>query len=82
MLFPSSHLDGREVLECGGWRGTGLAPLWKARAEARGKRCVPFTPHPPHSKTLAHGPELALVQGRTAPRTFGEFSCLRTDERR
>ena len=33
--------DGREVLECGGWGGTGLAPLWLVCGWPASKRCVP-----------------------------------------
>jgi hypothetical protein len=43
------------VLECGGWRGTGLAPLWQESSSQihptpAKAACAP-TPHPPHSKT-------------------------------
>ena len=31
----------REVLECGGWRGTGLTPLWMACGGPKRKRCMP-----------------------------------------
>jgi len=33
----------REVLECGGWRGTGLTPLFLAYGFPKPKRCVPPT---------------------------------------
>ena len=39
--LPLNRPDGREVLECGGWRGTGLAPLWPTRGGPNPKRCVP-----------------------------------------
>jgi hypothetical protein len=45
----------RSVLECGDWRGTGLAPLWnESRAQmnpAHVKAACALTPHPPQSKT-------------------------------
>jgi len=45
----------RSVLECGDWRGTGLAPLWnESRARmnpANVKAACALTPHPPQSKT-------------------------------
>ena len=47
--------QARSVLECGDWRGTGLAPLWNepgARINpARVKAACALVPHPPHSKT-------------------------------
>jgi len=47
--------QARSVLECGDWRGTGLAPLWnESRARmnpANVKAACALTPHPPHSKT-------------------------------
>ena len=42
------------------------------RVEA--KAVCALTPHPPHSKTLARGPALSLVQGRKARQNVGEFS--------
>ena len=42
------------------------------RVEA--KAVCALTPHPPHSKTLARGPALSLVQGRKARQNLGEFS--------
>ena len=61
----------REVLACGGWRGTGLTPLWQdeldARTQpARGKAVCALTPHPPQSKTLARLPKPFSVQRCTA----------------
>ena len=45
----------RSVLECGDWRGTGLAPLWNESSArmnpARVKAACALTPHPPQSKT-------------------------------
>jgi len=45
----------RSVLECGDWRGTGLAPLWNessARVNpVHAKAACALTPHPPQSKT-------------------------------
>jgi len=38
---PLNRPNGREVLECGGWRGTGLTPLWTACGGSKRKRCVP-----------------------------------------
>src|SRR5436190_4486439 len=42
--------DPREVLECGGWRGTGLTPLWMVWGGSKPKRCVPspLTPRTPN----------------------------------
>ena len=39
--LPRNRPNCREVLECGGWRGTGLTPLWQARGGPKRKRCVP-----------------------------------------
>jgi hypothetical protein len=45
----------RSVLECGDWRGTGLAPLWNESSArmnpAHVKAACALTPHPPQSKT-------------------------------
>jgi hypothetical protein len=48
---------------------TALDGLRKAEAKA----VCALTPHPPHSITLAHGPALALVQGRRAQNPSGSF---------
>jgi hypothetical protein len=42
----------RQVLECGGWRGTGLTPLFFRLHVIVAKAVCALTPHPPHSKTL------------------------------
>src|SRR6185369_9717554 len=33
-LLPMHSPNHREVLECGGWRGTGLTPLWSSHGMA------------------------------------------------
>ncbi len=54
------------VLECGGWRGTGLTPLSFRQAtgpktdSSVAKAAFALTPHPPHSKTLARQPVSSL----------------------
>ena len=40
-LLPLNRPNCRRILECGGWRGTGLTPLWQAARDPRRKRCVP-----------------------------------------
>src|SRR5688572_19588838 len=67
-------MDRRQVLECGGWRGTGLTPLWLSHCSrwAVGrwvrcripKRCVPS--HPPQSKTLTRDLQRLSVHGAHA----------------
>src|SRR6266446_4443144 len=69
----------RQVLECGGWRGTGLTPLWLARSifdvgcwmPAPQKAVCALTPHPPQSKTLS-GPTLPHSHWRG----FGQLLCV------
>jgi len=58
-------------------RGTGLTPLWKGAGGPKRKRCVPLTPHPPRSKTLARSPGLALGQERKARQTVGGVPSCR-----
>jgi hypothetical protein len=78
-ILPANRLIYREVLECGGWRGTGLTALsTKNRGSMLDVRCSMFdvsptskavcalTPHPPQSKTLARLPKPFPVQERTA----------------
>src|SRR5687767_816096 len=55
--FTMHRQKVREVLECGGWRGTGLTPLsscasWVSFATLNAK-AVCLTPRPPHSKVTA-----------------------------
>ncbi|MEK7684856.1 MAG: type II secretion system protein, partial [Verrucomicrobiota bacterium] len=63
------------VLECGGWRGTGLTPLFSCdpstRIEPANRKAVcALTPHPPQSKTLAR--QIKLFGG------FGRRPCMRS----
>ena len=44
-------MNARSVLECGGWRGTGLTPLSTRATPADTKVACALTTHPPHSKT-------------------------------
>jgi hypothetical protein len=46
--------------------GNGADTALEGRRRAEAKAVCALTPRPPHSKTLARGPGLALVQGRTA----------------
>src|SRR5688572_4878620 len=39
--LPMNRPNRRKVLECGGWRGTGLTPLWNLWRLFKPKRCVP-----------------------------------------
>ena len=39
------------VLDCGGWRGTGLTPLFLCAKSSVGKAACALAPHPPQSKT-------------------------------
>jgi hypothetical protein len=41
LALPMNRPNRREVLECGGWRGTGLTPLWLVWSRPKPKRCVP-----------------------------------------
>jgi len=45
-------LQTQSVLECGGWRGTGLTPLSSHATSAAAKAACGLIPHPPQSKTL------------------------------
>jgi hypothetical protein len=62
LRFPLSlnRPNRRKVLECGGWRGTGLTPLLEFMARVQTIAVCALAPHPPHSKTLprdaVHGP--------------------------
>ena len=60
------HRIARSVLECGGWRGMGLTPLFLRPPAFVGKAVCALAPHPPHSKTLR--------DLRSMPQ-FGEHSC-------
>jgi len=47
--FTLNHPARRKVLDCGGWRGTGLTPLLLVSVAGTKAVCA-LTPHPPHSK--------------------------------
>ena len=66
----------RQVVDCGGWRGTGLTPLFLRTRETIAKAVCALTPHPPQSKTLARPTHAFLNAWRLglAPGGSSDFS--------
>ena len=66
----------REVLECGGWRGMGLTPLFASARTDSGKALCALTPHPPQSKTLARQPSPRKFKGANRGHATVSLSLL------
>jgi hypothetical protein len=69
--LPLNRPNCREVLECGGWWGTGLTPLWMDPAEDGSESGV--CPHPSPTAVQDAGARLWGTEGGISGQDAGRF---------